>query len=85
MDQMHEATGTSEVIHADVPPEPPIGSVVLDREHVAWQAFARNGARRWVQAGTVLPLLSMTPVEGMKPWHRLLVEHGPVTLVYRGE
>lgn len=87
MTQMHEVPSVPAMVRAEIPAEPAIESVVLDSENVAWQARQHTGGpgRVWVRAGTMVPMLSITPVEGVKPWPRLLVEHGPVTLVYRAE
>ena len=52
-------------------PEPPIGSVVIDREGSAWQRFEDG---RWFEAASgdpwTLPMLTG--------------EYGPLTLIHRG-
>lgn len=89
MGQVREALATPEVVHVDVPPEPPAGSVGLDREGVAWQARASASGPGlvWERAGSLARSAtgSLTPVESKKTWPRLLAENGPVTLIYRPE
>ena len=80
---LRELTTAPTVMRADLPAEPAEGSVVLDREQVAWQRRSGKLGGVWVQAGTTLPLIVITPPLGVLPWARLLTEHGPLTLVYR--
>jgi hypothetical protein len=70
-----------------LPDEPPPGSVVLDRLGRAWQRLEGDlKGLHWHVAGT---LESFFPLgwDGMAQctWGQLLLQRGPVTLVYRPE
>lgn len=54
----------------EFPPNPPPGSVLLDRHGAAWQRS--RGGRYWLAVGG----------QRERPWVQLLMYDGPVTVVY---
>ena len=67
-------------IGLEVPPEPGLGAVVLDRSDRAWQRSAKG----WTSTSAVVPsLLGM--MNGSIAWTRLLVDYGPVRVIWDGE
>lgn len=67
-----------ERISVTVPEQPPVGTVVLDSHGTAWQATRAmfNPAIVWRPADTS---------DNALPWPALLVDHGPLDVVHRGE
>lgn len=67
---------------ADFPEEPPVGTVVLDKDGTVWQ---RSGMPRdyptWV-AARIDPTFERN---NLKFWPMLLMEFGPLTELYRPE
>lgn len=64
-----------ERIHVDVPEQPPVGSVVLDRTGNAWQRLDEHAVQPWTTtaSGTWLS------------WAEVLVSRGPLDVVHRAE
>lgn len=83
----NETAAEPEVIGVELPDEPPIGSVVVDRLGRAWQRLGgRLFGRHWEPAGKLGPgffpeLADVPPLS----WGQLLVQRGDLTLVYRPE
>ena len=80
-----------ERVAVDLPPEPPIGSVVIDRDGMAWQArtawqaqVLRGGGRvTWVSTGPRhLFAFGMRPEDGLTDWTLLVTERSPLTIVH---
>lgn len=63
-------------LRAEVPPEPAVGSVVLDRNKAAWQRIEVAG---WSRVGRVALFAG-----AMTSWSGLLVGVGPVRLIWDG-
>jgi hypothetical protein len=84
---MDDNTTAPVIMSVELPTEPSIGSVVLASDGVAWQRSqltkGSSISSPWLRAGTLLPMLSFGPVDGSLPWHRLVTEQGPLSLVYR--
>lgn len=78
-----------ETIAIDVPTEPPVQSVVVDRAGNAWQSTPANILRQqtvWVCARLAYDAdLSGSRANCLLPWAHLLADHGPLTLVYRAD
>lgn len=67
---------------AIVPDEPPVGSVVLDNDGIAWQRLKVNEPYpHWVPA----QLSFHGPDMHSNYWPKLLVDKGPVIELYRPE
>ena len=80
-----------ERVAVDLPAEPPIGSVVIDRDGMAWQARTAwqarvlRGAGRatWVSTGPRrLFAFGMRPEDGLTDWTLLVTERSPLTIVH---
>jgi hypothetical protein len=77
---------SDEILAATVPEEPPLNSVVLDREGVAWQsrkAFAVPQVG-WVPAGAISSFVDPDDPRWL-PFARLVVERGPLQVIHRAE
>jgi hypothetical protein len=64
---------------AQVPPEPPVETIGMDRFRIAWQRIGH----RWCRAG--LPLFEIGPLHmrGTEMiWANLVVHRGPITLLH---
>ena len=82
---------TPEAVAVELPAEPPIGSVVIDRDGMAWQArtawharVLRGGGRvTWVSTGPRhLFAFGMRPEDGLTDWTLLVTERSPLTIVH---
>lgn len=62
-----------ERIQVDVPDQPPIGSVVLDRTGTAWQRRTENDPAPWTSTGSGTWL----------SWPELLITLGPLDVLHR--
>ena len=80
-----------ERVAVDLPAEPPIGSVVIDRDGMAWQARTAWQARvlrgpgraTWVSTGPRhLFAFGMRPADGLTDWTLLVTERSPLTIVH---
>ena len=60
------------VLRAALPPEPPKGSVVLDKESIAWQ---HAGAGTWFS----------TEIMSCRIWPNLHADRGPLRVIYTPE
>jgi len=70
-----------DTLTADVPPEPPKMSVVMDRQRRAWQRLDGMFGHEWIR--TTTPHMAIAPTEATHmAWASLLVAHGPLHLVY---
>ncbi len=77
---------TPETINVDVPPEPPVGSVVLDALGVAWQSHTRDhGGRLWQSAGLRALMTFGGTASGWGSWAMLITERQPLTLIHRAD
>lgn len=88
MSELPEDVQSQETIAVELPPEPDPGSVVLDGEGTAWQrrdtVWAGTPVRGWQRAGVTVPLFRLGPLpEGIREWPALVIEHGPLTVIYR--
>lgn len=63
---------------AQSPPEPAVGSVVLDLDDVAWQRVGQGGTSFWCPARPMILLLHVNSLS----WPHLLVEKRTLRLVY---
>jgi hypothetical protein len=79
---------------ATVAAEPPIGSVVIDRDGMAWQArtawqarvLRGDGRVTWVSTGPRhLFAFGMRPEDGLTDWALLVTERSPLTIVHVAE
>ena len=82
---------TPETVAVELPAEPPIGSVVIDGDGMAWQArtawqarVLRGGGRvTWVSTGPRhLFAFGMRPEDGLTDWTLLVTERSPLTIVH---
>ena len=80
-----------ETVAVQLPAEPPIGSVVIDRDGMAWQARTAWQARvlrgdgnvTWVSTGRRhLFAFGMRPEDGLTDWALLMTERSPLTIVH---
>jgi hypothetical protein len=85
---------TPETVAVSLPAEPPIGSVVIDRDGMAWQARTAWQARvlradsrvTWVSTGPRHLFASgMRPEDGLTDWALLVTERSPLTIVHVAE
>ncbi|MFR9807095.1 hypothetical protein ACL02T_33080 [Pseudonocardia sp. RS010] len=70
------------ILAASTPPEPPVGSVVLDKTGRAWQLL--RGMKHWLAAGAT----GETGIFGGPApysWTGLLVAYGPLQMVHNPE
>jgi hypothetical protein len=66
-------------VSAQVPPEPPVETIGMDRFSVAWQRLGRH----WHRAG--LPMIDFAPLHmrGTEMiWANLVVHRGPIRLLH---
>lgn len=56
-------------------PEPPVGSVVIDKMGLAWQRSVDFSAEPWYAAAD----------ESDRSWDALNDERGPITVIYEGD
>jgi len=82
---------TPETVAVQLPAEPPIGSVVIDRDGMAWQArtawqarvLRGDGRVTWVSTGPRhLFAFGMRPEDGLTDWALLVTERSPLTIVH---
>jgi hypothetical protein len=82
---------TPETVAVELPAEPPIGSVVIDRDGMAWQArtawqarvLRGDGRVTWVSTGPRhLFAFGMRPEDGLTDWALLVTERSPLTIVH---
>ena len=82
---------TPDTVTIELPAEPPIGSVVIDRDGMAWQARTAWQARvlraddrvTWVSTGPRhLFAFGMRPEDGLTDWALLVTERSPLTIVH---
>lgn len=80
---MTQYPSTLRTIHtATVPEEPPVGSVVLDKDGLVWQRLKVNEPYpSWVPA----QLSFHGPDMHSNYWPKLLVDNGPLIELYRPE
>jgi hypothetical protein len=80
-----------ETVAVQLPAEPPIGSVVIDRDGMAWQARTAWQARvvrgdgrvTWVSTGRRhLFSFGLRPEDGLTSWALLITERAPLTIVH---
>jgi len=85
---------TPETVAVELPAEPPIGSVVIDRDGMAWQArtawqarvLRGDGRVTWVSTGPRhLFAFGMRPEDGLTDWALLVTERSPLTIVHVSE
>ena len=85
---------TPETVAVELPAEPPIGSVVIDRDGMAWQArtawqarvLRGDGRVTWVSTGPRhLFAFGMRPEDGLTDWALLVTERSPLTIVHVAE
>ena len=85
---------TPATVAAELPAEPPIGSVVIDRDGMAWQArtawqarvLRGDGRVTWVSTGPRhLFAFGMRPEDGLTDWTLLVAERSPLTIVHVAE
>ncbi len=85
---------TPETVAVELPAEPPIGSVVIDRDGMAWQArtawqarvLRGDGRVTWVSTGPRhLFAFGMRPEDGLTHWALLVTERSPLTIVHVAE
>lgn len=68
--------------YATIPDEPPVGTVVLDKDDVAWQRISMDEPYpKWVKA----QLDSSFTNSNVDYWPKLLTERGPLRELYRPE
>lgn len=82
----NETVAEPETFEIELPDEPPVGSVVIDRFGRAWQRLA--GARfghQWCVAGPLPPVVTPLADAPQLSWGHLLLQRGEVTLVYTPE
>jgi hypothetical protein len=78
---MNEAR-TLPSFQAEFPEEPPVFSVVLDSKGIAWQAaFPRDTVS--LKSDTALVWRGTNSMV-VKSWAHLLLERGPLTLIWEG-
>lgn len=82
---------TPETVSVELPAEPPIGSVVIDRDGMTWQArtawqarvLRGDGRTTWVSTGPRhLFAFGMRPEDGLTDWALLVTERSPLTIVH---
>jgi hypothetical protein len=92
--QLSFTSRTPETVAVELPAEPPLGSVVIDRDGMAWQARTAWQARvlhgdgrvTWVSTGhRRLFALGMRPEDGLTHWSLLVTERSPLTIVHVAE
>lgn len=67
---------------AEIPDEPPVGSVVLDKDGLAWQRVKMlDPYPSWVPARQSHHGLELIA----NYWPKLLVDNGPLTLLHEGQ
>ena len=85
---------TPEMVALELPAEPPIGSVVIDRDGMAWQSrtawqarvLRGDGRVTWVSTGPRhLFAFGMRPEDGLTDWTLLVTERSPLTIVHVAE
>jgi hypothetical protein len=85
---------TPEVVALELPAEPPIGSVIIDRDGMAWQSrtawqarvLRGDGRVTWVSTGPRhLFAFGMRPEDGLTDWTLLVAERSPLTIVHVAE
>ena len=85
---------TPATVAVELPAEPPIGSVVVDRDGMAWQArtawqarvLRGDGKVTWVSTGPRhLFAFGLRPEDGLTDWALLVTERSPLTIVHVAE
>lgn len=81
-----ETVAEPETIEIVLPDEPAQGSVVIDRFGRAWQRLAVSMyGLHWCVAGTLNSFIPAQDSALQLRWGHLLLQRGPVTLVYTPE